>query len=213
MQLGTTLPEKRRYKLLREMLLALDLLHRNGMVHLDIKPENIFIRNDQYKLGDFGLVHKTTTCDVEEGDSRYMSLELLSHGPIPDLTKCDIFSLGVTLYETSLPPPTTLPSSGPQWHNLRHGHLDPLTHTSPDLTRLISQMMQPPHQKRPPAKTLLQERMLLSEEQKQLILERNKALEANRALEMQQKMLRGTLPVRSKLVRRSTWDVGMNKFA
>ena len=33
------LPEPRRYKLLREMLLALDFIHRNNMVHLDVKPE------------------------------------------------------------------------------------------------------------------------------------------------------------------------------
>lgn len=31
--------EPRRFKLLREMLLALDFLHRQHMVHLDIKPE------------------------------------------------------------------------------------------------------------------------------------------------------------------------------
>ena len=77
----------RRFKLLREILLALELIHRNNMVHLDIKPENIFIKGDQYKLGDFGLVTKATTeDDVEEGDSRYMSLELLS-GDHKDLTK------------------------------------------------------------------------------------------------------------------------------
>ena len=34
---GGMMDEKRRYKLLREMLLALDLVHRRGMIHLDIK--------------------------------------------------------------------------------------------------------------------------------------------------------------------------------
>jgi serine/threonine protein kinase len=78
---------QRKWKLLREMLLALKFIHRNGMVHLDIKPENIFIKNDQFKLGDFGLVSKITShSDVEEGDSRYMSKELLS-GDHEDLTK------------------------------------------------------------------------------------------------------------------------------
>lgn len=77
----------RRYKLLREVLLALEFIHRNGMVHLDIKPENVFVKNDQYKLGDFGLVSLThSSNDVEEGDSRYMSMELLS-GDHSDLTK------------------------------------------------------------------------------------------------------------------------------
>ncbi len=36
---------------------ALKHLHDNDLVHMDIKPENIFISNtDQCKLGDFGLV-------------------------------------------------------------------------------------------------------------------------------------------------------------
>jgi wee1-like protein kinase len=34
---------KRRYKFLREICLALEFIHKNGMVHLDIKPENIFV--------------------------------------------------------------------------------------------------------------------------------------------------------------------------
>ena len=69
------------------MLLALDLVHKSGMIHLDIKLENIFIKNDQYKLGGFGLVSKIENHDdVEEGDSRYLSMELLS-GYLDDLTK------------------------------------------------------------------------------------------------------------------------------
>ena len=89
---GLLVEEKRRYKLLREMLLALDLVHKSGMIHLDIKPENIFIKNDQYKLGDFGLVSKIENHeDVEEGDSRYMSMELLS-GELDDLTKVSLIA-------------------------------------------------------------------------------------------------------------------------
>jgi len=77
----------RRYKLLREILLALELIHREGLVHLDIKPDNIFIKNDQFKLGDFGLVNKSSVRgEVEEGDSRYMAIDLLS-GDHHDLTK------------------------------------------------------------------------------------------------------------------------------
>ena len=82
----------RQFKLLREMLLALDFVHRNGMVHLDIKPENIFVKNNQYKLGDFGLAAKSSVRargvegDVDEGDSRYLCLDLLQ-GNHQDLTK------------------------------------------------------------------------------------------------------------------------------
>ena len=57
-------------------------------MHLSfVQPENIFIKNNKYKLGDFGLVSKIENHDdVEEGDSRYMSMELLS-GDLDDLTK------------------------------------------------------------------------------------------------------------------------------
>ena len=40
---GNLVSEQRRYKFLREMLLALEFIHRHGMVHLDIKPDNIFV--------------------------------------------------------------------------------------------------------------------------------------------------------------------------
>jgi hypothetical protein len=84
---GVVIDEQGRYKLLREILLALKLVHESGMIHLDIKPENIFRKSGMYKLGDFGLVSKIENHDdVEEGDSRYMSLELL-RGELDDLTK------------------------------------------------------------------------------------------------------------------------------
>jgi hypothetical protein len=83
-----TYDTQRRYKLLREMSLALDLIHRKELVHLDIKPDNIFIKNDQYKLGDFGLVNKSSIRGEvdEEGDSRYMARDLLGGFQL-DLTK------------------------------------------------------------------------------------------------------------------------------
>ena len=78
---------QRQYKLLREMLLALKLIHQFGKVHLDIKPDNIFIKDDKFKLGDFGLVvEESTVGEVEEGDCRYMCMDLLS-GNHRDLTK------------------------------------------------------------------------------------------------------------------------------
>ena len=81
---------KRSYTVLREILLALDLIHKHGLVHLDIKPENIFIKGGQYKLGDFGLVCKSNVQgDIDEGDSKYMCKDLLS-GNHEDLTKVRI---------------------------------------------------------------------------------------------------------------------------
>lgn len=77
---------KRQYKLLREILLALRLIHQNNLVHLDVKPDNIFVKDGSFKLGDFGLVSKATALDVDEGDDRYMCKDLFD-GTERDLTK------------------------------------------------------------------------------------------------------------------------------
>lgn len=198
--------EKRRFKILREILLALDLLRRHHMVHLDIKPENIFVKNDQFKLGDFGLVTKTSNGgDVEEGDSRYMSMELLS-GDHQDLTKSDIFSLGATMYEICLGRP--LPLDGQEWQDLRAGKLQPLQSTPYEMEVIIRQMMHPDPAKRPTASELLKRRPLLSEDQKQLLAEKNKVLEANMALALQTKQMKKLTPPppRGGLIRANTWN-------
>lgn len=172
----------RQLKLLREVLLALELVHQQGMVHLDIKPENIMVKNNLYKLGDFGLANVFTkseekagkavtaaATDIEEGDSRYMSKDLLDFNP-KDLTKCDIFSLGATMYEVCSGRP--LPSCGQEWQDLRNGKLAcPLrrhhnfdggsnTTTMPCLAAIIREMMHPDPEKRPSATQLLSREIL-----------------------------------------------------
>jgi len=236
--------ERRRYKIIREMSLALELLHRKDMVHLDIKPENIFIRNDLYKLGDFGLVSKVTRAsstgqkhleqqqhqslryqnDFEEGDSRYMSRELLTHdGASLDLTKCDIFSLGATMYEICSGG-ASLPPNGPEWHALRDGivtsNSNNLPHTSYEMKRILGDMMHPDPHQRPTAKALLQLRPLLSEDQQQLIIQQNKVAAASRKLAEEEQRLQQLFqqqqqqqpppPRQGVLLRRATWDVDTN---
>mmetsp|Transcript_51326 Transcript_51326/g.77961 ORF Transcript_51326/g.77961 Transcript_51326/m.77961 type:complete len:718 (+) Transcript_51326:343-2496(+) len=200
----------RRYKFLREVSLALEFIHKNGMVHLDIKPENIFIKNDQFKLGDFGLVSKVSNHqDVEEGDSRYMSNEMLS-GEHDDLTKSDIFSLGITLYELCLGG-RGLPSNGPEWQALRSGNVKQPHDIPNEMFRIMQLMMNPAYMSRPSASELLKRPQLLSCEQKALLAERNKVVQANLALAAQAsrfQMLRPSVPPRGTLVRSNTWNGG-----
>jgi len=204
MEQGLLHYEKRRFKLMREILLSLEFIHRNGMVHLDIKPENIFVKNDQFKLGDFGLVSKTNSGEVEEGDSRYMSMELLS-GAHDDLTKSDIFSLGATMYEICLG--RQLPMNGKEWQDLRAGILSPLPNTPFEMELIIKMMMAAKPQDRPKPADLLKREELLSDEQKQLIAEKHKVLEANMALALQtQRMKKLTPPRRKGLTRANTWN-------
>lgn len=198
------LPEMRRYKLIREISLALEYIHSHNMVHLDIKPDNIFLKNDQFKLGDFGLVAKISyDKDVEEGDSRYMSMELLS-GDHTDLTKTDIFSLGATMYEICLG--RTLPMSGQEWQDIRAGRLLPMPNTSTDLALIISQMMHPQATSRPTSTELLKRKQLLSEEQKRLMAEMTKVKQANMELQAQAKKFNSLAPPRKGLQRANTWN-------
>jgi serine/threonine protein kinase len=174
------------------------------LIFVILSTENIFLKNDQYKLGDFGLVTRASSDqDVEEGDSRYMSMELLA-GDRSDLTKSDIFSLGATLYEISLHRP--LPMNGPEWQDLRSGRLvHPLPNTSLELSHLIAQMMNPSALNRPSAGQLLHHPQLLSNEQKALNAEKNRVLELQLA-QVQQRFPPPTLPVRRGLMRSNTWN-------
>lgn len=96
-------------------------MHKRGVAHLDVKPENIYIKRGIYKLGDFGcatLIDRSL--GIEEGDSRYMPQEMLND-KYEHLDKVDIFSLGAATYE--LVKGTPLPESGPQFSNLREGKI------------------------------------------------------------------------------------------
>ena len=174
---------------------------------------------DQFKLGDFGLVTKASSeKDVEEGDSRYMSMELLS-GDHTDLTKSDVFSLGATMYEICLG--RELPMNGPEWQDIRAGRLSTIN-AEPELVELIRHMMEPDIQKRPAAHELLQHDKLLSDEQKALIAEKSKVRVANLQLAAQASRIQQNhpaaaanngsilpptgVPPRKGLTRANTWN-------
>jgi membrane-associated tyrosine/threonine-specific cdc2-inhibitory kinase len=56
-ELHHDIPEKIIWQYLADLLQACKHLHDRNLIHMDIKPENIFITHDGVcKLGDFGLV-------------------------------------------------------------------------------------------------------------------------------------------------------------
>lgn len=110
-KLGAPLPRAEALSLLRQAAEALAQLHRQGLVHRDVKPANFLLRADgSLLLGDFGLV--VATGEGNEGHAagalvgtpRYVAPEQLEGAPAAPAA--DVYSLGVLLHEllTGRPP-------------------------------------------------------------------------------------------------------------
>ena len=83
-----------------DMCRALELCHKNNIIHRDIKPQNIFVnKNGDFKLGDFGIarvVEKTSSVMSQKGTYTYMAPEVFK-GQYYNGT-ADLYSLGLVLY-------------------------------------------------------------------------------------------------------------------
>ncbi|XP_026423076.1 wee1-like protein kinase isoform X1 [Papaver somniferum] len=138
---------------MHQIALALMFIHERGIAHLDVKPDNIYVKNGVYKLGDFGcatLLDKSLP--IEEGDARYMPREILNDN-YDYLDKVDIFSLGAAILELVKGSP--LPDSGPQLMNLREGKIPLLPGHSIQFQNLVKVMVDPDPVRRPSARDLV----------------------------------------------------------
>lgn len=88
--------------ILEAVLAGLAAAHKAGIVHRDMKPENVLLADDgRIKLGDFGLARavsaNTGTGQALLGTIAYLSPELVTRG-IAD-ARSDIYALGIMMYE------------------------------------------------------------------------------------------------------------------
>ncbi|KAJ3683327.1 hypothetical protein LUZ60_013554 [Juncus effusus] len=136
-------------QMLYQIAKALDYIHGRGVAHLDVKPDNIYHKPPSlYKLGDFGCATLLDrSLGVEEGDARYMPLELLND-QYEHLDKVDMFSLGAAVYEIAK-------GSRINEKNVREGRISLLPGYPVQFQNLIKAMMDPDPVKRPSAREIL----------------------------------------------------------
>jgi serine/threonine protein kinase len=146
-----------------QLCMALDHVHRNKMLHRDIKGANVLLMSSGLvKLGDFGFsqMYEDTVSGAVAGTfcgtPYYLAPELWKRQKYSK--KADIWSLGILLYEMmALKRPFIGNGMKPLMDSVLKGQIPPLpTHFSQDLRDLCLSMLVPDPNKRPSIASLFQ---------------------------------------------------------
>jgi serine/threonine-protein kinase len=104
---GTTIPLRLIGDVFRQILAALQYSHDCGVVHRDVKPDNMFVTRDPNtrfvtsKLLDFGVALELAKPSSEQrlvGDPRYIAPEQTEFGRFVD-GRADVYAAGMSLFE------------------------------------------------------------------------------------------------------------------
>jgi serine/threonine-protein kinase len=138
------IPPRDAFDIARQVAAGLAAAHEAGLVHRDVKPENIFITRDGLvKLLDFGIATLASAAregSTTRGTLRYMSPEH-ARCEAPD-SRSDVWSLGVVLYEMIAGKP---PFKGRTDSHTRVSIIDheptPLVEHVPDVPRQLERIV------------------------------------------------------------------------
>src|SRR6059058_92195 len=123
----------------RQVLAALRVAHRQGLVHRDIKPHNVLVDGEgRLKVTDFGIARAGPSQMTEEGSiigtAQYLSPEQAQGAPVTPSS--DLYSVGIVLYELLT---GTVPFGGETPVELAMKHLsktpDPPSKLRPEVPR------------------------------------------------------------------------------
>lgn len=145
---------------LRQVAEGLDAVHRQGVMHRDIKSSNIMLLyNGRVKLLDFGIARFANDSTLTQigsmvGSPSYMAPELLTGGKASPAS--DIWALGVLLFEMlSCRLPFEADSLPRVMYRVAHDDPDSLPNASPEVAAVLRQSLsKSPAERFPTARAL-----------------------------------------------------------
>ncbi len=144
---GGVLPEADVARAARDVARGLAFAHEAGVIHRDIKPQNIlFGEADEAVITDFGIARaiasyvSTTGKQLTIGTPHYISPEQARGMPLDGRT--DIYALGITMYRAAT---GELPFRANDWYELARLHVEeppePPRSRRPDLSRAFEKIV------------------------------------------------------------------------
>lgn len=85
-------------KIIFEIAIGLNFMHKHGLTHRDLKGDNILIHDNIHKIGDFGFSNDEDLMESMLGTPLYMAPEIIQSDKKKYDNKVDIWSMGVILY-------------------------------------------------------------------------------------------------------------------
>jgi eukaryotic-like serine/threonine-protein kinase len=126
LQMIGTLPEPMLIRLGMDVAAALAFAHREGVIHRDVKTDNIlFDDHGNAIVADFGIARavsgyvQQTGTNMVVGTPQYFSPEQARGQPLDG--RADIYSLGVTLFKAGT---GVLPFTGEDWYEIARQHIE-----------------------------------------------------------------------------------------